>query len=343
MEKKGNCRFWGRIAGFFCCICALLWGTLGSTLAQTQTGLPNQHGQIWREYDISAYTAHFPQMSRPEAAVMDWILMETGFEVWHSEIPAMLNVTRNSVNVYHVPQVQLQVENVVQRFTGIDPVSHHFRVWIFTVNTPYWRQKIGNRMTPVPSFSMGSQAWTIRPDDFRVVMDILEDSPGFVNHTVETKAVPNGQRMELKWVRTRRYARNFQMEDPEAGGLKTEEALLDDGFTFELMPLLSADGGLVDAQIKFQINHLDRFFPMNISSMTRSGRETEKIEVPLIGQFRFRERYRWNTEKFFLLSPGLTPPLTSTGEGNSLNLLNTTQRVETLILIETRQAGSSAF
>jgi len=339
MEKKGFWRF-VLLVGLFCGSCVLLFFTAP---AEAQTpALPNQHGQIWQSYDISAYTSHFPQMSRPETAVMDWILMETGFEIWHSEIPAMLNVTRNSVNVYHIPQVQLQVKDVVQRFIGIDPVSHHFRVRIFTVSTPYWRQKMGNLLTQVPSFSMGSQAWTIRADDLRSVLDILEDSPGFMNHTVETKAVPNGQRMELKWIRTRRYTRSVQTE-VQAGGEGTEGVLMDDGFTFEMMPLVSLDGGLVDAQIKFQVNHLDRLFPINMTKYTKIGKETEKIEVPLIGQFRFRERYRWNSEKIFLLSPGLTPPLTSAGEGSSLNLLNTTHRIEPLILIEVRQTGGAGF
>ena len=110
-----------------------------------------------------------------------------------------------------------------------------------------------------------------------------------------------------------------------------------------MMPLVSLDGGLVDAQIKFQVNHLDRLFPINMTKYTKIGKETEKIEVPLIGQFRFRERYRWNSEKIFLLSPGLTPPLTSAGEGSSLNLLNTTHRIEPLILIEVRQTGGAGF
>ena len=47
--------------------------------------LPNQHGQIWREYDISPYTARVTTTKRPEQAIVDWILRETGYEVWHRE------------------------------------------------------------------------------------------------------------------------------------------------------------------------------------------------------------------------------------------------------------------
>ena len=68
-----------------------------ASLAAQNVNIPDSYGQVWKQYDISAYTSRFPQMSRPESAVADWILMETGFEAWHSEIPAMLNVTNRTL------------------------------------------------------------------------------------------------------------------------------------------------------------------------------------------------------------------------------------------------------
>ena len=47
--------------------------------------LPNDQGQIWREYDISPYTSRVTNTERPEQAIVDWILRETGTEVWFSE------------------------------------------------------------------------------------------------------------------------------------------------------------------------------------------------------------------------------------------------------------------
>src|SRR5690242_9646078 len=34
--------------------------------------LPNDQGQVWREYDISAYTARVRDVARPEQAIVDW-------------------------------------------------------------------------------------------------------------------------------------------------------------------------------------------------------------------------------------------------------------------------------
>ena len=47
--------------------------------------LPNEHGQVWREYDISPYTQRVRDVDKPEQAVIDWILRETGTEVWFAE------------------------------------------------------------------------------------------------------------------------------------------------------------------------------------------------------------------------------------------------------------------
>ena len=44
--------------------------------------LPNDQGQVWQQYDISAYTSHVKGTEHPEQAIVEWILRETGTEVW---------------------------------------------------------------------------------------------------------------------------------------------------------------------------------------------------------------------------------------------------------------------
>ncbi|MBA3484516.1 MAG: hypothetical protein H0T51_22155, partial [Pirellulales bacterium] len=51
------------------------------TRAQVTKGagtLPNDHGQVWREYDITPYTIRVESTEHPEQAIVDWILRETG-------------------------------------------------------------------------------------------------------------------------------------------------------------------------------------------------------------------------------------------------------------------------
>ena len=301
--------------------------------------IPAEHGQVWKRYDILPYVTKISNTSTPERAIQDWILLETGFDVWHSEIPAMLNVTPTTVNVYHTPEVQAQVASVIQRFVNVPPLEHQFRVQIFSVPTPGWRAKMTARMVPISSASAGTQAWNVLPEDLRSVMDVFQKTTGFQSYQGDAKIVPNGQPMRIEFSRDRSYTRNFYIRPTSGKGPQPEDALFQDGFSFELMPLVAVDGIQVDAQIKMQINHLDRFYQTAVPVPGElSGYGSRRVEVPQIAQFRFRERYQWNTKGALLISLGLTPPPVSTGESaTTFTILNTTQRVETFLLIEYRR------
>ncbi len=59
-----------------------------ASIAKVTSGtgtLPNDAGQIWREYDITPYTLRVTSTNRPEQAIVDWILRETGYDAWHSD------------------------------------------------------------------------------------------------------------------------------------------------------------------------------------------------------------------------------------------------------------------
>ncbi|MDO4571217.1 MAG: hypothetical protein Q4D38_12590 [Planctomycetia bacterium] len=300
--------------------------------------IPAEHGQIWKKYNILPYTSRVTNSATPQRAVQDWILLETGFDIWHAEIPAMLNVAPDCVNVYHTPEVQKQIEGVIARFVNVDPMVHQFRVSVFSVGSPLWRQKIPAGVEPIRSESLGSQAWVVLPDALRSLLEIFRAQHDFVNHTAETRLLPNGQPMRIYLARQREYTRD--VFSPVGSGKPPQPELVrfDDGFGVEVMPLVSIDGLYADAQIKMHVNHLDRVISMRIVPLGSVGKvQSEEIETPVVGQFRFRERYQWSLENSLLVSVGITPPLTSAGSVSGLNLLNSTKRVETLVLIEYRK------
>src|SRR5438105_13237175 len=77
--------------------------------------LPNEHGQVWREYDISPYTLRVRDVAKPEQAIIDWILRETGTEVWFSEPLGILNASSTTLRVYHTPAMHERVRGIVER------------------------------------------------------------------------------------------------------------------------------------------------------------------------------------------------------------------------------------
>ncbi len=101
--------------------------------------LPNEHGQLWREYDLSSYTLRITNTRRPEQAIVDWILRETGYDAWTGETLAILNATPKTLRVYHTPPVQNVVAEIVERFVRNDPEPQSFGLRLITVDSPSWR------------------------------------------------------------------------------------------------------------------------------------------------------------------------------------------------------------
>ena len=108
-----------------------------ASIAKVTSGtgtLPNDAGQVWREYDITPYTLRVTSTNRPEQAIVDWILRETGYEAWHSDPLGMLSANGRTLRVYHTPQMQEAVSEIVDRFvntqaesTGVRCAAHHHR------------------------------------------------------------------------------------------------------------------------------------------------------------------------------------------------------------------------
>ena len=87
--------------------------------------LPNDAGQVWREYDISPYTTRVTTTKRPEQAIIDWILRETGYEAWHTEPLGILSAGPRTLRVYHTPKMQEIVADLVDRFVSSEAATLH--------------------------------------------------------------------------------------------------------------------------------------------------------------------------------------------------------------------------
>ena len=104
--------------------------------------LPNDAGQVWREYDISSYTARVTTTKRPEQAIIDWILRETGYEAWHTEPLGILSAGNRTLRVYHTPEMQKLVADLVDRFTSSEAATYTFSMRVVTLDSPNWRTAV---------------------------------------------------------------------------------------------------------------------------------------------------------------------------------------------------------
>ena len=198
--------------------------------------LPNDHGQVWREYDISSYTLRDESTTNPEQRIVDWILRETGYEAWHSNPVGLLSADRRTLRVYHTPQMQSVVTDIVDRFVNQAAESHGFGLRIVTIKNPNWRARALPLMTSLPVQSPGVQGWMLAREDAALLMSELQRRTDFREHNSPHQRVLNGQSLVVSTMRPRPYTKGIIRTQQTWPGYQPELGQLDEGFTLEFSP-----------------------------------------------------------------------------------------------------------
>lgn len=317
--------------------------------AKVSTGdgtLPNAQGQIWRQYDIRSYTVRVTTTQRPEQAMVDWVLRETGYEAWHADTVALLCADQNTLYCYHTPEMQERVAEIVDRFVEGVSESQSFGVRVATVGGPSWRAKHHAMLRPVETQTQGIAAWVLAREDAAVLLADLRRRNDFHEHAAPQLFVQNGQAAVIGPApRSHPYAAELAPRPDVWPGFETRMAQFDEGFSCEFSPLLSLDGTTIDAALKCHIDQLERLAPTIIDVPTgAAGRQRVKIETPQVAQYRLQERFRWPADKVLVVGLGIVPaPLQGTaGLLDSLPLVSSAPRADLLVFIESRGRANAA-
>ena len=175
--------------------------------------LPNDAGQEWRDYDISPYTARVTSTNRPEQAILDWILRETGYEAWHTE-PLAVSEHRQSPRCASITRRKCTavVSEMVDRFVNTEAESHAFGMRVITVGSPNWRVKAHKMLHPVATQTQGVQAWLLAKEDAALLVADLRRRSDFREHSTPHLLVNNGQSTQIAATRA---AQLRPRRDPE--------------------------------------------------------------------------------------------------------------------------------
>lgn len=280
-------------------------------LAKVTSGtgaLPNQNGQVWREYDISPYTMRVTSTNRPEQAIIDWILRETGYEAWHSSVVSVLSADAKTLRVYHIPEIQSIVADVVDRFLKSEGQSQSVNVRIISVDGPSWRIRSQQALRPVPVQTQGIQAWLIAREDASLLGAELKKRTDFREHGSPQLFINSGQASVVSLLRPRPYVSDVVMRADAWPGFEAKSAQYDEGMSIEISPLGSLDGRSLDAVVKVSIDQLERLQALSVDVPSAvASRQRTKIEVPQVSQFRLHDRFRWPIDQVLLVSLGVVP------------------------------------
>ncbi len=302
--------------------------------------LPNDAGQVWREYDISTYTARVTSTNRPEQAIIDWVLRETGYEKWHTEPLGILCAGSRTLRVYHTPETQKLIADVVDRFTSSEAATYSFSMRVVTLDSPGWRTIAQRLMHPIPVRTPGINAWVLAKEDAAILLGELRRRRDYREHSSPYLIVSNGQSTLVSAMRGRPYVRGVVARPNVAAGFEPTTGQIDEGFALDFSPLISADHRMIDAAIRCDINQIEKIIPVMINVPTRtSPRQRAKIEVPQVTQYRFHERFRWPVDRVLLVGMGMVPlPIPVDGApllpGVPLPIGNSPARADLLVFVE---------
>lgn len=282
---------------------------------------PESHGQVWREHNILPYTLRVNSTRRPERAIVDWILRETGQETWHGDRVASLTANSNQLRVYHDPQVQARVAEIVDRFVQGEPKQLSFRVRVVGVDDPQWRRRAYAILQPVPGSTHGPQSWLLEPEDASLLMSDLRNRRNFKEHAASHVFIFNGQTATIRSTRERSYVRNVRRQPTTYPGYQLELDRVDEGLVVELSPLATVDGQYLDAYVKVHVDQIEemREVPIDAGTPFAPNQQT-RVQVPQVAQLRVEERFHWPTNKVLLIGLGVAPAAAPQQSGGLLNL-----------------------
>ena len=166
------------------------------SLASVSSGaatLPHEDGQVWREYDLTHYTKSVTSTRRPEQAIVDWILRETGYEAWHTQPFGILSASADALYVYHTPEMHATVAEIVDRFVRSAAEPHAFGLRVVSMGNPNWRSRSLSMMRALPVQTQGVQAWLMQREDVALLLAEMAKRTDYREHGSPHMIVENGQ------------------------------------------------------------------------------------------------------------------------------------------------------
>ena len=320
---------------------------LGDRIARVSATLdkiPQEHGQIWREYDITPYTQdrNIPTGPiPPEQVLIDWILRKTGTARWHSSPFSLLSADSQKLYVYHTKEVQLIVADIVDRFVCPQLWNESCTLRIVATSRSDWLSRRHSQLKPIPIATQGVQGWVMEKTAAQALLQELGRRSDFRELLPPQPQIPHGIGRHISVTRQRHYLRDAQPNVSAMHGFAEDRAAIDEGIGLAVTPLAMLDGRHMAATVKLDIIQVERMFTTVIEVSTASNpRQRVHVESPQLSHFRLDEVVGFPKNQVVLLDLGMIP-LPNTIEGDTRNVIeeisrgiNPARRGNVLIFIE---------
>ncbi len=297
-------------------------GALSNITRTSTRALDASAGQYWSTYDLRPYTQHLKNHPKPEQAVVDWILRETGTDIWFHEPMGIMSTTRDTLSVYHNEGVHQSVKKVYERFVNGSVEQQVFSARILLIGSPNWRTSTLSWMKSVDPVSPGIQGWLLNKEQTAMLMATLRARSDFAEIAASKFETINGQSQYIENLRTVSYARTYeQLQQPN--GIPTYVPVNDtirEGYQIKLTPMLTPDERSVDMVVQCSLDQVERLNPVPVNFPTfNGGFQSLQITVPQLMSWRLEERFQWPSDQTLVLSCGVVAPPSDSTRSTILN------------------------
>ena len=281
--------------------------------AQVREGsrsLPNADGQLWCPYDITPFTrvAAAASGTRPEQTLVKWIRRQTGEEFWHSEPFGILSATPETLYVYHTPEVQEMVAEIVDRFVNPQGEADAYMFRIVSLNGPSWLTQFHTNLKPIRIDTPGAQGWLLAKEDYVKMIPELARRSDYKELCSPQFPIRNGREYIVSANVPKTYTSNVLSKDDVWPGYAAETAVINEGYSMMLIPLSGVDGASADLMIKCESIQVEKMHTVALNVPSRvTTRQRVTIESPQISQFQLDEQIHWPKDKVLVLSLGTIP------------------------------------
>ncbi|MCY2973620.1 MAG: hypothetical protein NTW52_03015 [Planctomycetota bacterium] len=281
--------------------------------------LPSDAGQYWMEYDLRPYTSRLKNVDRPQQALLDWILRDTGTDVWFNEPAGVLTADRSTLRVYHNEGMQKTVQQVYEKFVNGTSEPQTFALRIIMIGSPAWRQRAMGWMKPVEVQAPGVSAWLLTKENSALLGALIRSRNDVVETALPQITLFNGQSSNIEQLRSRNYVREYtRQEQPYPVYIPVSDEI-QEGYKLQFSPLLSTDMRAMDVSLKCSIDQVERLNNVPIDLPAANGTmTTAQINVPQLVSWRMHERFRWPTDQVLMLSCGVIAAPNNSTAPNSL-------------------------
>ncbi|MFK7766294.1 MAG: hypothetical protein AB8B55_03550 [Mariniblastus sp.] len=316
-------------------------------VTKTLDKLPNTAGQVWREYDITPYTSEITTTAEPQKAITEWVLRETGTEMWFSQPLGILNADKERLIVYHTPEIQAVIKKIVDRFNRTRGQVQNVDVNLVTVGKPNWRAQSYTMLQPIDVKSPGVEAWMISKENAAILLSQLSRRGDFKQHSGGRLTNHDGQSFALEKTQPVQFIRNLRWVPNQIPNYQPMLSTLNEGYKLNISCLSGMDNRSIEAVIKCDVDQVEQLDTVKVNVPGIGGAAQQmNLQIPQLVSWRLHERFRWPNDQVLLLSCGVvaTPEPDSRSGGIRLpGLGKKSKRADALMFIEYRGPATGAM